>query len=362
MLGDIALFGRNCINNSFDVKKRFQNVAKYLQGHDVVIGNLEAPFIDGHSPVGAKSAYVAAQHQNVELLRELNITHLTLANNHIFDFGKDAYDFTKQLLDGLGIQYFGIESREVKIEFDNNKLALSGYCSFNTNPQKMTRTQNLGVNILDVDDVVSRMTKNHNDGYLNILSIHSGQEHVHMPSRDDIRFARYLADKMPYIYYGHHPHVIQGAEVVHGAHIFYSLGNFIFDDVYTDKSSEPLIELSEANKTGVIVSLVVDNNLTTNTELVPIYLGVDTINIGMRNISNFSMSEYNKLLALPANEYASIRQQSISNYISGRKQRRDFHWYIKRLNINSVIQIANARKNAKLYKAHFSDKLTSVVL
>ena len=74
-----------------------------------------------------------------------------------------------------------------------------------------------------------------------------------MPSSDDVKFARHLANQFNYVYYGHHPHVIQGFERVNKSTIFYSLGNFIFDDVYTSKDKEkPLIALSESNKTGGI--------------------------------------------------------------------------------------------------------------
>ena len=356
LLGDIAFFGRKCLAANPDFVDCLNEVASYLQTHDVVIGNLETPFVDGHSAVGAKSAHVASDKANITLLKQLGVTHVTLANNHIMDYGCDALGFTRSLLDEAGISCFGVNGEEVRLEFDGNKIAMLGYCSYNTNPNDGRCGAAGGINIMDAEVVADRLKDVRAAGYLGILAAHSGQEHVHMPGRDDITFARALAGHGEYVYYGHHPHVVQGYEHVGDAHIYYSLGNFVFDDVYTNKSPEPLIKMSEANKTGLIVSLEITDSKVVAQNCIPIYNDDYTFVLGS-DIKGFSMASYSDFLALPDLEYDALRKSKIDAFISGRQAKRDLVWYFKRMRLASAFMILNARRNAKLYQLHFASKL-----
>lgn len=356
LLGDIAFFGRKCVAANPDFADSLDGVAAYLKTHDVVIGNLETPFVDGHNAVGVKSAHVSSNSANVALLKRLGVTHVTLANNHIMDYGCGAYLLTKEILEKSGIGYFGVNGREIRFEKGGSRIAMLGYCSYNTNPNADDCKGDSGINILDVDVAMERLRQNARDGYLSVLAVHSGQEHVHLPSRDDICFARYLAQEIDYVYYGHHPHVVQGAEKVGGAHIYYSLGNFVFDDVYTNKSTEPLIKMTEANKTGIIVSLEVCGNAVVTESLVPIYNGDDGIKYG-NDVSGFSMENYNRYLEMPHDQYVTFRQEQIKAFVDERAKKRDIKWYLKRMRPASAIQILNGRRNAKLYRAHVASKM-----
>lgn len=117
------------------------------------------------------------------------------------------------------------------------------------------------MNAYNIETVRHRLKANDADGYLNIVAVHVGIEHVNYPSIDHIMAARLLAEECPYVYYGHHPHVIQGIEEYKGSLIAHSLGNFCFDDVYTSATdSKPLVELTENNRTGMILELTIENN------------------------------------------------------------------------------------------------------
>src|SRR5690606_7925399 len=109
---------------------------------------------------------------------------------------------------------FGHAGNELTLDSDNASVVLHGYCSYNTNPLGISKAGSEGVNPLNVQTVVKRMRHHDAAGRLNIVSIHSGQEHVNYPSRDDMRMARLFAGVAPYVYYGHHPHVVQGIEML----------------------------------------------------------------------------------------------------------------------------------------------------
>lgn len=356
LLGDIGLFGRFCVTKNNDIKKYFSDVANLLSDYDLVIGNLETPFSEHSKPFGAKSAHIFSNKENVEILKYLNIEYVNLSNNHTFDFGLDSYETTKSVLSTNNIKYFGVESNECLIEKDGVKVALHGYCSFNTNPQMITFDKGVGINGLDVDIVSRNLKKNADMGYLNIVSIHSGQEHVNYPSLDDIQLARHLADIVPYIYYGHHPHVVQGIEKYKESILSYSLGNFCFSDIYTNKSSEPLIRQTQNNKTGLILSIEFDGSKIVKFETIPIYMGQQTMLLGHSNVE-CDLDTYSEALNLENKKYNEMRIEFIKAYLKSREKLRDFKWFVKRLNLNSLRQLLMIKKNRHLYSKHVKSKL-----
>ena len=358
LLGDIAPFGRYCLAKNPDLLEQFTAVRAYLSQFDLVIGNLETPFALKDHPIRGKSATIQAHPDNVGLLTALGVTHVTLANNHIGDFGRSAYERTKAILDAAGIDWFGTEGKQIELEKEGEKIALLGFCSFNTNPSPVVAELADGLNYLDAQAVFEAVKSNASNGFLSILAVHSGQEHIHMPSSDDVTFARTLARVSDYVYYGHHPHVVQGQETIGGSAIFYSLGNFVFDDVYTRRDAEnPLILLSEANKTGAIGTLDICDGRVLTSGVTPIYLGVDRVLIG-DEVNGFCIQEFNRLLIDAGTpEYNQRRFDMIDKFIKSRRKLRDLKWFLRRLNFNSIGILFKARKNARLYRDRFSSKI-----
>lgn len=356
LLGDIGFFGKFCVTNNPELKEYFKEISDFLGEHDVVIGNLETPFVEKLTPYGAKSAHIYADPLNIELLKYLNISHVNLSNNHIYDFGEHSYELTKSILTNNDVEFFGVESKQNYVEKDGVKVALQGYCSYNTNPLKVTFDQSKGVNGLDIDLMVENFKCNSNNGYFNIVSMHSGLEHVNYPSQDDIKMARKLGDLAPYLYYGHHPHVAQGVEEYSESLLAYSLGNFCFSDVYTEKSTLPLIKMSENNKTGLILSLEISPTGIENYEAIPIYMSEKSMELGTKSV-NIDLDEYTKSIKLDVNIYESKRQKLVDEYIGSRIKQRDIKFYLKRLNINSIKLILASKLNALKYKRHVKSKL-----
>jgi poly-gamma-glutamate synthesis protein (capsule biosynthesis protein) len=358
LLGDVAPFGRYCLHRNPEALAQFDEVATLLRSHDVVIGNLETPFAEGEKATGSKSAHIHAHPDNVRLLQHLGITHVTLGNNHIADYGVGGYERTKAILSQAGIEWFGAENRVLRIEAQGEKISLIGYCSMNTNPAQIKLGGANVPNLLDVDVVLQELARSTQDGYFPVLSVHSGQEHVHMPSSEDVAFARALALRYDHVYYGHHPHVVQGAEKRGNSLALYSLGNFVFDDVFTPREpGKPLIELSEANKTGAVASIEIVNGQIRGWDVTPIYLGETRVRVG-QEVEGFDLDGYSESLGAAGTEaYDAERREIILEYIDGRRARRNFRWYLRRLNLNSVGIIFAARRNARMHRQIFASKL-----
>lgn len=352
LVGDIAFVGQ------YNKADKFKEVGEYLSSFDYVVGNLESPFSKEKKKWGSKSAYLCTDPENIDLLKNLHINAVNLANNHIFDYGKEGYETTKKLLIDSGIEWFGTEGKVLKINLHGNAIAFSGFCCFSSNPLKCVSETGYGVNAYNLNCVKKNLKKNNAEGYLNIMSVHAGIEHVNYPSLDHIRAARMLADICPYVYYGHHPHVIQGIEEYKKSLVAHSLGNFCFDDVYTEASTKkPLVEMSENNRQGMILELTIDNNQILHWFEQVIYIGREKIML-VKNPT--CINEYNKSLVdceINSVEYELFRRQIIDERLWERKKMRNLSWFLKRIKPRYIKLIMNARKNSILYRKSIKNYL-----
>lgn len=349
LLGDIALFGKMSISKNLDWKEYFFEAAHFLADMDYVVGNLETPFSIKKKTHGAKSAYICSDVENVEILKYLHIDAVTLANNHIFDFGKEGYETTKRILEDNGIGWFGSEGKGMVVEKFENRLAFEGFCCFSTNPLQCVPYGEYGVNEFNLDQARNLLKRHADNGYLPIAAVHAGIEHVNYPSLDTIKVAKFLDEGLSYVYYGHHPHVLQNVEKQDDSLIAYSLGNFCFDDVYTSASKEPLIQLSENNRTSCVLVIEIEKNQIKSHKIVPVYIGKDRMRLysgkGEEDIARYGVVMMEK----QGKEYVDMRNKMISEYIAGRKQKRNLMWYLKRMRPRYYMILKNAKKNRLNY-------------
>lgn len=358
LLGDIALFGRCSSKSNSDIESYFGDVSELLGNYDLVVGNLETPFSRKKRTSGAKSAYICADDVDVRLLTLLNIDALCLANNHMYDYGVEGVTLTKRLLELHKIDYFGLDGKDWRYQDGTNRIAFTGCCCYSTNPLRTVPYGKEGVNEFNVARVSEILSENSKDGFLNILSVHAGIEHVNYPSYDTIAAARKFADVAPYIYYGHHPHVAQAVESYRGSLIAYSLGNFCFDDVYSSVSGdEPLVKLTENNRSSFILEIEIVENQIVSYNTIPIYIGKDKLHVG-RGVQEDKLREYadaiNRMSRL---EYEQMRNKIIADRIAERASKRDIKWVIKRLRLRYVELLITNFINRRKYKACVSSKL-----
>lgn len=362
LLGDIGLFGKFDLKQNEGIGDYFIDYKERIADCDFVIGNLEVPFTNKFREFKPKSAVIGSPIHNAVLLQHLELTHVNLANNHIGDFGIEGYNLTKKLLEISNISYFGIEGLKSFIHHENNKVCLTGFCNMNSNPVFLHGIDSKahGVNIADADTIDRELFETNSLGYLNILAFHSGVEHIHLPSIEDISFFRYLADKLDFVLYGHHPHVVQSFEKYNESILYYSLGNFCFDDVYssTDKK-KPLVRMTDANKLGLIPILNIEDNKVISVENVWTYMGDEKMLILREDehpLINRIQLEL-KLSDLDCNDIDDMRKVDIENILKARKKSRDLKWYITRLNKRYVKLYIQSKSNYKLYNSKYLNKV-----
>jgi len=158
---------------------------------------------------------------------------VNLANNHIMDYGEEAFGKTLEYLDSKGIKYFGAGNRQNNfnnpciVKIKEKKIALFGYSCSSTHAVFGGDIAN-GSAIIDEEEILKDIRQYKSTVDMIILNFHWGDEDVHYPRASDVKKARMFIDEGVDLIIGHHAHVIQSFEVYKGKYVFYGLGNFLF--------------------------------------------------------------------------------------------------------------------------------------
>jgi len=247
-LGDM-LFDRQVATLIKDkgIGEIFADVEDILRSGDVVAGNLECPLSMRGNPVEGKEYTFRGLPEAAGGMKNAGINVVSLANNHMMDYGRDALADTTELLDKAGIAHAGAGSnleeayKPAIINAKGKKIAFFAYTSILPEgfwaTSKRPGVAGTRVKWNQLQDIIEK-TKKDND-YV-VVSFHWGIEYEDHPQEYQREFAKRVIDAGADIVIGHHPHVIQGIEIYKGKLIAYSLGDFIFDH-YSRKTGETFI-------------------------------------------------------------------------------------------------------------------------
>ena len=214
----------------------FADVATLFAQADAVVINIECPLTDSHSPLG-KQFIFRAEPSWAEGLRRAGITHAAMANNHTNDQGRTGISDTYRHLVAAGITPLGygenheqrhepvvVEQGDVKVALFN--AAMMTMESWHRRPDRPDIWQPADDELVGV--VESYIEANPSTKIICVL--HWGVEFQSMPSRQQRILAHRLSRAGVDVIVGHHPHVLQPVEVIDDRTIvYYSLGNFVFD-------------------------------------------------------------------------------------------------------------------------------------
>lgn len=235
----------------------FAKTFEYLKTGDIVFGNLECPIVTGR-PVQAKEMRFRADPQVVDALKKAGFTVFSLANNHMPDFGAKGITSTISLLDKAGIHHSGagenLEQAEKPALFESKgiKFALLAYNDSDVVPDSYEASKNHhGTNIMNIDRMKKSVAEIKKSVDFVIVSMHSGIEYKATPNQRQINFARAAIDAGADLVIGHHPHWVQTIEKYNGKYIIYSLGNFIFDQMWSQETREGLAVKIFISKSGI---------------------------------------------------------------------------------------------------------------
>ena len=130
-----------------------------------------------------------------------------------------------------------------------NYMDSNNFAEYSYDSMPYANGSNPGYSAYDSEDAKNQIGEN-NDSDLIIAYMHFGNEYSNSPNEDQVKIAHELIDYGADIVIGSHPHVTQGIEMYNGKPIFYSLGNFIFDQSNTATHSAYFVQLDLTGNTG----------------------------------------------------------------------------------------------------------------
>lgn len=230
---------KRAINEAQDPLLPFARIAQTLQEADLAIGNLEGPISDRGTKQGSIYSFRFEPVGTINALQHAGFDIVTLANNHIWDYGWPAALDTMRHLTAVGISYIGFgnnfeEANTPVIKTVNDTaIAFLGYTEFYG--KGLWADEQLGLSEFVPDNIAKRVSglKNSGAADLVVVSVHWGEEYETSSNALQQKVARQLIDAGADLIIGHHPHVPQEIEQYKHGFIVYSLGNFVFDQNFS---------------------------------------------------------------------------------------------------------------------------------
>jgi len=230
----LTISGDFCITPAYLEKDLISPGIKQVFGQsDINIVNLECPVNDGGEDkrIIKNGPHLQTRSEITDYLRQLNIRVVTLANNHILDYGVEGLHSTVHALRNSNIAYTGVganlkeAANPLILSRNGLKIAIVNCCE---NEWSVATIENPGANPLDLIDNLAQIRQVRQAADFVLVVIHGGSEHYSLPSPRMVKQYRFFAENGADAVISHHSHCISGFEVHNGVPIFYGLGNIIF--------------------------------------------------------------------------------------------------------------------------------------
>lgn len=237
---------------------------------DITMINLEFPFSTRGAPMPDKEYTFRGDPEHISFFTEMGTDIVSLANNHVLDYGYDAFLDTLDLLDENEIKYVGA---------GRNLSDAKRYEIFEVKGKKIAFLS--ASRVIPVVDWYANSTKpgvfaTYDPAALNeqialakeeadyvIVYVHWGVERNTKPEGYQISMARGYIENGADAVIGSHPHVLQGFEIFKGKPIVYSLGNFVFTDAKKDTMAVTLTLEEELEPVVAVIPYQINDRKTT---------------------------------------------------------------------------------------------------
>lgn len=246
--GDVSLADNWAIMPYYNSRKKgvlgilSEGMISYMKKQDFMIINSEFAFSNRGSAMANKLYTFRAKPDNVKVYDEMGVDMVTLANNHVYDYGKEAFFDTLDTFDNANIPYIGAGANKSEAE-DAYYLVINGYkISFlnATRAEKYILTPEAldsspGVfRCYDPTRLSERIKEEKQISDYVVVIVHWGKENYHELEDVQLETGKLYIDSGADMVIGHHAHVLQGVEFYKGKLIAYNLGNFIFNSLNVD--------------------------------------------------------------------------------------------------------------------------------
>jgi poly-gamma-glutamate synthesis protein (capsule biosynthesis protein) len=210
----------------------YGDVLPELKAGHLRVVNLECPLVDEGRPVHKSGAVLKGESAHIAGLTAVPFEVTTLGNNHVFDYGIDAFRKTMDLLLENGIKSTGAGTTLAEAVKPANATVNGvdiGIISFSEGEDLTAATEEKpGVVGWEIDQIVELIREIRSQVHVIIVVCHGGVEYIPFPPPYLVDALQRVAAAGADLVIGHHPHVPQGIEICNQVPICYSLGNFVF--------------------------------------------------------------------------------------------------------------------------------------
>ncbi|MCK4386472.1 MAG: CapA family protein [Candidatus Pacebacteria bacterium] len=279
---------------NFKAKSDFVNaeLKNIIQKCDIAIGNFEAPIkIPNMKPIKKAGPHLYQSAESIKYMKTTGFNFVSLANNHIYDYGQESLKATIEELLKYKIDFVGggLNFEEVYqpkiIEKKGLKIGLLAGCEneFGCLYENQKRGGYAWLFHEKIEDQIRSLKKSVN---FIVLIAHAGVEDIEIPIKEWRDRYKRLCDIGVNVIIGHHPHVPQAYEKYQNSLIFYSLGNFYFDKgAFINKSDDSYsVILNFEKEKDINFEIIYHKKINGQTSL------------ACKNDVNFNLNSLNKML------------------------------------------------------------------
>jgi len=226
-VGD-AMLGRSVnakMRSLNDFTYPFLKTAQFLSSADLTFINLEAPFYNS-CPTTNEGMKFCTDPRAIDGLVFAGIDVANLANNHIRNYGVEGVALTQSLLRENNIDFLSFEENFLVKLIRGTKF---GFLGFNLTSGYQE------------EEIIRQIREEKAKVDILVVSFHWGLEYAQEPSSGQVRLAHQAVEAGANLILGHHSHVIQRTEDFQEAKIIYSLGNFVFDQPWSEQTKKGLV-------------------------------------------------------------------------------------------------------------------------
>ncbi len=253
-------------------------IQQELQSADITLVNNEFTYSDRGNPLIGKAYTFRANTQRVELLQNFGADIVSLANNHVYDYGEEALLDTMDTLANAGISYVGAgkdikeASEIVYFNMNGRKIAYVSATQIEKYSNYTKEATDTSAGVLKTEDPARFLgvitEANRNSDYV-IAYVHWGVEGVLNADAEQRRLAQRYIDAGADVIIGNHAHRLQGVEYIDGVPVFYGLGNFWFSTgtLYTtilqvriEKSGELITAMLPCKQQNMTTTLLTEES------------------------------------------------------------------------------------------------------
>ncbi|MBD5467253.1 MAG: CapA family protein [Lachnospiraceae bacterium] len=293
-----------------DIDQLFGKEIRELFGRcEYRIANLEGVLTESSEKISKRGPCIKASPGCMTAIKRMNIDCLSLANNHILDYGEKGLASTCKAIRDAGAAYVGVgdnmdEMKKVhRFEVDHMQIGVLSCAEYEFS---IATKHHAGANPFDALEILDDIAALKESCDYVIVLYHGGKEYYRYPAPYVQKRCRKMAEKGADLVLCQHSHCIGCMEEYHGATIVYGQGNFLFD-----------FGGNEFKNTGLMITA---NPRSKAIRFYPVLRKNNTVRIASETLSKKVLREFEKRSGeikkeeFVAKRYEKLAQETLLSY------------------------------------------------